>query len=196
MNHIIGLDEVGYGSWAGPIAIGAVRAPADWTMPGLNDSKKLDRELRAKLSQELLELERAGTIQTLVVLASNEQIDKLGLGVCHKTCFVEAINKLYTGDEEIILDGNLNPKHFVKYGIEESRNMRSEIEADGKFPTVMAASIIAKHFRDELMAKNYHPYNPEYGWDANAGYIVPFHREAVKRIGLSSLHRKSYKVKL
>ena len=197
MIYIIGVDEVGTGAWAGPIIIGGVRAPEDWTMPGLKDSKKLSREQRADLTQQLHKARSKGIIDFTISMSDNEEIDKLGLGAVTKMCYVTAITHLYNEKDNIILDGNLNPKHLLKYGLNINMdNMQSVVKADDKYPTVMAASIIAKHWRDDLMITLGHGFNPEYGWDKNVGYIVPEHKEAVRKYGLSSMHRKSYNVKL
>jgi ribonuclease HII len=197
MTFIIGVDECGTGAWAGPIMIGGVRAPTDWTMPGLKDSKKLSREQRANLTQELHKVRDQGIIDFTTSMSPNDEIDTLGLGVVAKMCYVTAISRLYVDTDQVILDGNLNPKHLLKYGLTiNMNNMKSVIKADNQYPAVMAASIIAKYYRDELMITLGHGFHPQYGWDKNVGYIVPEHKEAVRKYGLSSMHRKSYNVKL
>lgn len=197
MTHIIGIDEVGTGAWAGPIIIGGVRAPINWTMPGLKDSKKLTRETRAELTQQLHQQRDQDIIDFTTSMSPNDEIDELGLGVAAKMCYTTAISRLYKDTDQVILDGNLNPKHLLKYGLNiNMENMKSVVKADDKYPVVMAASIIAKYYRDELMITLGHGFNPEYGWDKNVGYIVPDHKDAVRKYGLSSMHRKSYNVKL
>jgi ribonuclease HII len=196
MNYIIGLDEVGYGAWAGPLVVGAVRAPTDWVMEGLKDSKKLSKDERTQLWWQLLD----GAIKTETISFSleyhnNDKIDSLGLATCHKQCYVGALKQVYKEGDEVIFDGNLNPKLFIKHGLDiDLSRVKSVIKADDKFPTVMAASVIAKYYRDMIMTACHDSY-PQYGWGTNVGYIVPEHREAVKKHGLSVLHRKSYKVK-
>jgi ribonuclease HII len=197
MTHIIGVDEVGTGAWSGPAVIGAVRAPENWTIPGLKDSKKLTREQRSELTQQLYKLRDQGTIDLSISMSSNEEIDKLSLGVAVNMCYVTAITSLYKDEDRIILDGNLNPKHLLKYDLKiNMNNMKSIVKADNKYPTVMAASIMAKYWRDDIMINLFHKLEPHYGWDKNVGYIVPEHKQAVKKYGLSSMHRKSYNVKL
>lgn len=199
MTHIIGLDEVGYGSWAGPVVVGAVRAPANWTMPGLKDSKKLSRDQREVLSGRLKQLAELSIIDYTIESESNINIDELGLAACHKMCYSKAMNTLYKPLDNIIIDGNLNPKLFVNHGLDidliNINSIKSVIKADDQFPTVMAASILAKHYRDTLMIKAHDLY-PHYEWSKNVGYIVANHRAAAKTYGLSPLHRKSYNVKL
>lgn len=196
MKYIIGSDEVGYGSWAGPLVIGAVRAPENWGLEGLTDSKKLTKAEREPLSKALLALAKEGTISFALEFANNDEIDAFGLGVCHKRCYAKAIKKLYKDGDQVVIDGNLKPNLFVRHGLDiDLTNVRSEIEADNKFQCVSAASVIAKCYRDMIM-KECHNSFPYYQWDSNVGYIVPEHREGVRKYGLSVLHRKSYKVKL
>ncbi len=197
MTYIIGIDEVGTGAWAGPIIIGGVRAPEDWTIPGLKDSKKLTRSQRTDLTQQLYKLRDQGIIDLAISMSDNEEIDNLGLGVVAKMCYVTAITSLYKDKDQVILDGNLNPKHLLKYDLNINMNdMKSVIKADNKYPAVMAASIMAKYWRDDLMINLFHKLEPHYGWDKSVGYIVANHKEAVRKYGLSSIHRKSYNVKL
>jgi ribonuclease HII len=143
IQHIVGIDEVGMGSWAGPLVIGAVRAPIDWSMEGLKDSKKLSKNERERLSSEILRLANNGVIQVVLEIANNDEIDKLGLGVCHKKSYARAIKKLYNPGDEVILDGNLKPELFIKHGLDiDLKNVRSEIKADDKFQVVSAASVV------------------------------------------------------
>lgn len=195
MNYTIGIDECGYGSLAGPLVVCAVRAPTDWSMDGLRDSKKLTKEKRTFLRDEILKSVDE-VISYSISISTNDEIDNLGLAAAHKKCIADVVKGLYVKNDEIILDGNLSPRHFTKYGIDESYNFRSEIKGDNRFPTVMAASIIGKVYRDNLMATFYHLFHPEYGWDTNFGYSSPSHKEAIRNFGFSPVHRKSYNIKL
>lgn len=188
-DFIIGADECGTGSWVGPAFIGAVRAPRNWTHPGLKDSKKLSRGQRERLSLSLEELIADGIIEFAEIRVCSQEIDRDGLGVAHRRAIGAAINSLLRAKDEVIVDGNLRIGH---YGI-ETVNARSVIGADDLFPTVSAASILIKHHRDGLLvdlAKEY----PGYGWEKNAGYINEGHKQAVRELGLTEVHRKSYKV--
>lgn len=189
MNYIVGIDEVGMGPYAGEMTICGVRVPVDWSIPGLNDSKKLSPVKRKEINSNLKDVEFK------LVSFSNDQIDQEGLGVCHKRGVVEIANSLAQGNEEVVMDGNLNVKHFFKYGLREGCNMRTEIKADGKYPAVMAASIIAKEYRDALMIGLAAEF-PGYDWENNVGYITKAHLDGVRKLGLTKYHRKSYKVKL
>lgn len=181
---IIGADEVGYGSWAGPLVVCAVKAPVGWSLDGLDDSKKLSAKKRG---EALLSLMKETVIQFSIVEKSNELIDQKGLGVCLKEAYVEVITELLGPEDQAIIDGT------VKLSL--GSQVTSLIKADQKIPAVMAASIIAKEYRDDLMHK-LHIKHPEYNWLKNVGYGTADHKAAIKKHGMSELHRHSYKIKL
>lgn len=187
MNYIIGCDEVGYGAFAGPLVVCGVKAPITWTMDGLKDSKKLSPKKREELN---LKLRADKSIKFCIVSRSNEEIDKYGLGIMHKSAFVEAFHNLHSNDSFIIVDGVLK---FDGLGV-DAYDIRSEVKADDKYAVVMAASIIAKTFRDSLMHELHEKY-PHYGWDSNVGYGAKIHVQGIIDYGYSPLHRRSYKVK-
>ena len=187
--YILGADECGLGSLAGPCVACGVRAPKDWLIPGLNDSKQLTNEERRIVNVQLLLFAEKGDIQYHIASRTNEQIDNQGLYVMLKDCYKEIASKLYDVDTLIVIDGNLNFD-----GILTGMDHQSVIKADTKIPAVMAASIIGKVYRDDLMialAKEH----PEYNWHTNVGYITPPHIAAIKKYGYTQYHRRSYKVK-
>lgn len=185
---ILGIDEVGYGCWAGDLVVCGVISENNWSINGLNDSKKLSKSKREKLNN-LLQIEvRNKNISHFMVRKSSNDIDKYGLGVCHKQAYAEVIKELSTNDCEIILDGNLKINGF------DDKNIKSVIKADSKYSQVMAASILAKVFRDNLMIDLSKQY-PNYHWDSNVGYINKEHIDAVNKFGYSPYHRQSYNVK-
>lgn len=188
---VIGCDEVGYGCWAGPLVVCGVRAPKDWNLVGLNDSKKLSASKREVLQAELLNLADKKIINYCVVEKSNIEIDKVGVGVALKQSYVEIFKSLYTPEALIVLDGILK---FDGMGV-DAFDQVSIIKADGHIPAVMAASILAKTYRDGLM-KKYHIDFPQYDWENNVGYGVAMHLAAIKEHGFSPLHRRSYKIKV
>lgn len=187
MNYIIGCDEVGYGAFAGPIVVCAVKAPVSWSMEGLKDSKKLTPKKREEFN---LKLRSDKAIKFCIASRSNEEIDKYGLGVMHKSAFIETFHNLYSDDCFIIVDGVLK---FDGLGV-DAYDIRSEVKADDKYPVVMAASIVAKTFRDNLM-HDYHKKYPHYGWNSNVGYGAKIHIQGIIDHGYSPLHRRSYKIK-
>jgi ribonuclease HII len=188
--YFIGCDEVGTGSYAGPLVVAGVRAPRDWTLQGLNDSKKLSPKRRGVMGAKLEKLIADGFIAWEMAERSNTIIDQMGLGAALKDAYYEVFKQLYNDQSLIIIDGNLkfdNPEV-------ETYNKICVIKADALFPQVMAASILAKVYRDTKM-KVLHNQYPMYGWDHNVGYINSSHIDAVNKYGYCSLHRLSYKVK-
>jgi len=200
IDFIIGADEVGTGAWCGKICVAAVCAPRSWKLSGLNDSKKLTRKSRAKLNERLWDLHHQKHIIIVIKSASNSEIDSSGLGVTLKKIYVEAIDECHnlacqqdTSTNRFmgfmaILDGKIKLDGInIPY--------KSIVRADSKFPSVMAASVVAKVHRDNWMIEQDKVY-PEYGWKHNVGYITNAHLESVRKYGMSPLHRKSYKVKV
>jgi ribonuclease HII len=189
-NYIIGVDEVGWGALSGPVVVAGVRAPKDWAIEGLADSKKLKASSEKKLYEmrdKLNVLIESGEITWHLAERSNVQIDKMTPALALKSAYVEVFNTLYADDNHIISDGILN---FTGLGVEHM-SMESMVKADTKIPAVMAASILAKTYRDEKM-KALHLLHPMYGWESNAGYSTRDHLEAISKYGPCALHRYSY----
>lgn len=187
--QIIGADEVGYGCWAGPLCVGAVRAPEDWHLLGLNDSKQVTKRNREKLATQLWKLHDSGEIFISIVLASNQEIDREGVAAVQRRLFVEAINCCYLESATAIVDGTLVLNKAIL-----RVPYQSIIKADTKISTVMAASIVAKVYRDNYMTQQA-PQYPEYDLAQNVGYCSPKHQAALEKLGITPLHRTSYKVK-
>lgn len=187
MRYIIGSDEVGTGACASGFVVCALRAPAFWTLDQLNDSKKLTPKKRYEIAQRLIYLSDIGEIDYILIEVSNDNIDAFGLGKTLKDAHREAINILADDDVEAIIDGKLK--------ITASCPTSSIIKADQSVPTVMAASILAKYYRDEAM-KRLHQLYPQYNWKKNVGYVTAEHKAAIKKYGLSPLHRKSVKLNI
>jgi|SRR6185436_2566771 len=189
---IIGIDECGYGSISGPLCVGAVKAPKNWSIPGLKDSKQLTPKNREIMRVQLLKLIEKNVIQFHLAERTNKQIDQFGLGVMLKDCYVENFKKLYTDDSLLVCDGNLK---FNNLGVDDLDKV-CIIKADTLVPSVMAASILAKTYRDEKM-RELHKQYPMYNWIENMGYYgaQEIHIGAIRKYGFSPLHRLSYKLK-
>lgn len=186
-SFIIGADEVGYGSLAGPLVVVGVRAPYAWSLAGLNDSKKLSLKKREQMRDKLSALIEKKEITWHLAERSNVYIDQVGVAVALKESYVEIFHALYSPDSLIITDGILK---FDGMGV-DGYNKISMIKADTKVPHVMAASILAKTYRDNKM-KIMHLYHPQYGWDSNVGYGAKVHLDAIAQHGPCEMHRYSY----
>ena len=184
---IVGCDEVGYGALSGPLVVVGVRAPKDWKLEGLNDSKKLSAKKREALLLPLMKAVKNGAISYHLATRTNAEIDKVGVAVALKDAYVECFHALYQSDCLIISDGILK---FDNLGV-DAYDKISVIKADTKYPTVMAASIIAKTSRDHDMHVLHNKY-PMYGWDSNVGYSSKDHLAAIEKYGPCPLHRQSY----
>ncbi len=185
-SYIIGCDEVGYGALSGPLVVFAVRASNTWSMDGLNDSKKLTDKQRRTMNEKL---RSCSDITFVGTERSNITIDQFGVSVAIHSSYQEVTKQLYQDDSLIIIDGNLNFDHTLV-----GMDYKTIIKADGKIPAVMAASILAKVYRDDLMIKMSKDF-PYYLFDKNKGYGSPQHLAAIKEHGLCSIHRTSYKLK-
>lgn len=187
--YIIGVDECGTGSIAGPLAVSGVKAPTDWTMDGLKDSKKLKKVI-FKMQDNILANFSSNNISYHIAQRSNQEIDSIGLAKALKDAYVEIFHKLYEPDSLIITDGTLK---FDNLGVDNYDKI-SLIKADTKIPTVMAASILGKAYRDKIM-HDLHTTYPKYDFISNVGYSSKKHLEAIKSHGYSDIHRRSYKIK-
>ncbi|MDD6785742.1 MAG: ribonuclease HII [Eggerthellales bacterium] len=178
---VVGLDEVGRGSVAGPLAVGAVVLPEEPRIALLNDSKQLSPEQREEIAKEIKEVALAWTVQYI----EPSYIDAHGMTASLIAAFrkaVKAIEDQGFAVDLILLDGN--PLHFDK----RERNI---VKGDAKCASIAAASVVAKVERDTLMVELSSQY-PEYGWDQCKGYASASHIEAIKERGLTPLHRVSF----
>lgn len=180
MSEVIGIDEVGRGSWAGPLLVVAARQKTPLPA-GLKDSKLLSKKTRQALFDSLQNScdFGEGWVQP-------EEIDNFGLskamklGVARALIFLNADFK-----EEIIIDGTINncPKEYT--------NVQTLIAADKTQPIVSAASVYAKVLRDMHMARAALIY-PQYEFDKHVGYGTKLHQLMLKIYGPTQLHRKSF----
>lgn len=183
--HIIGIDEVGLGCIAGPIVVSAVCVPFDWDHEGLNDSKKLTAKARERLSRELI-VERQ--VHFSLRFMASFTIDQMGV--------LNAALAAYGSAAEAVADMTDPGRYLVVLDGENTlrgSQLRSEclVKADSIIPAVMAASILAKVHRDQVMLY-LHEQFPQYGWDKSKGYPTPAHLAALKEHGPSTVHRRSY----
>lgn len=176
--QIVGIDEVGRGCWAGPVVAGAVLLKDD--IPGLRDSKKLSKKRRADLSEQIHASASVG-----LGWVTPSEVDQFGLTAAVGLAMQRALDQISGDYDQIIIDGNYN---FM------SNNLKATtiIRADETVPAVSAASIVAKVARDEYMMKLNIRY-PDYGFERHVGYGTAVHLTALKTLGVTPEHRKSYK---
>jgi ribonuclease HII len=180
---MIGIDEAGRGAWAGPLTVAGCYFTKNPTfIHELNDSKQLTGEQRERLEPLIMSV----TIFEIVHVES-ASIDKYGLSECMRRATLTIAGRM-PDHQPIVIDGVINYLVNTPYG----DRSRTEIKADSRFPCVMAASILAKVARDRLMF-HYGTIYPEYGFETNVGYGTSKHIAALKRHGLLSIHRKTYK---
>lgn len=178
---IIGIDEVGRGSWAGPLLV--VAAYATSKLPkGLADSKSLTKIQRKQLYEELIVTCRFGE-----GWVQPEEIDDFGLAQAMRIAVSRALIMLAPSfTTKIIMDGKVN------YCPAEYKNVECLIKADALKPIVSAAGIYAKVKRDKHMAYISRFY-PNYQFDKHVGYGTAAHLEAIKTYGVCLLHRKTFR---
>lgn len=179
---MVGVDEVGRGPWAGPVVAAAVALTNNTIISGVKDSKKLTSFARRRLAI----LIKKQAIGIGVGWVSNEYVDNLGLSAAVKQSMLKAVSQLNCQIDELVIDGNIN------YLGEEFSNSRAIIDADSTHPAVSAASIIAKVARDQYMASISKLY-PNYGFEKHVGYGTKSHRQMIALLGVTPIHRLSFK---
>ena len=178
--QIVGLDEVGRGSFAGPLVAAAVILPKGFEINGIKDSKLLTPQKRKILNRYIIENASLYSISEVSV----EYINKFGVGLATHRAFLNCLKKLDRRFDFVLVDGFMI-KSFNK-------NMQKGIiHGDRISVSIAAASIIAKVYRDNLMIKLHDSY-PLYNFAENKGYGTKFHRIAIKKHGLCQIHRISF----
>jgi len=178
---VCGVDEVGRGSFAGPVVTAAVIFQPEVVLPaGINDSKLLSAKKRLELDSQIKQLALAWFIDLVDVPVINE----LGIGQATQLSFINCVQGLKVQPDFILIDG------LYISGIDKIKQ-KAIIHGDQLSLSIAAASIIAKVYRDRLM-EDLAKQHPEFGWDKNKGYGTRAHREAMKQYGLSKQHRRSF----
>lgn len=182
---IVGVDEVGRGCLAGPVAAGAVILNKN--IRGLKDSKLLTKQQRERLDLKI----RASALGFGVGWASVEEINEFGMTEAVRRAMHRAVAELQVAFEHIeklVVDGNFN--YFATHTL--STISEALIAADQKVPAVSAASIIAKVARDTHMTKLAADY-PAFGFEKHVGYATRAHRAALKLHGPTNIHRVNFR---
>lgn len=174
---IVGVDEAGRGPLAGPVVAAAV-VLCESGIDGLDDSKKLSAKKR-----ELLEAQIKASCRWAIGVADVWEIDSINILQATMLAMMRAVEALAIEPVQVLVDGNRLPKwRFTAQAV---------IGGDAIHPCISAASIIAKEHRDRLM-RSYDAMHPGYGWASNKGYGSAGHLEALRRLGPTPLHRRSF----
>lgn len=179
LETVVGIDEVGRGSWAGPLTIGAAVVPKDRRLYKLRDSKQLTEEEREALFDRIAEWCEAWSIGH----ATPEECDRLGMSAAQRLAARRAIDGLSVPVDAVILDGKWD---FVGHPV-----TRRLVRADARCLSVAAASILAKVTRDRLMRGEADAF-PGFDFENNKGYPCPRHRAALQGYGPTTIHRRSW----
>lgn len=176
---VVGLDEVGRGSWAGPLTIGAAVLPRDRRVNKVRDSKMLTEAEREALFDRI-----AGWCTAWAVgHASAAECDELGMSEAQRLAARRALEGLGVRPDQVLLDGRWD---FVGGG-----NTRMIVKGDASCLSISAASILAKVTRDRIMRIEDESF-PAYDFAWNKGYPCPRHKQALRGLGPSAIHRLSW----
>jgi len=185
---IAGLDEAGRGALAGPVAVGAVILPNDKTLlsrilAGVRDSKQMTPLERESLAPRIQEVALAWR----VAFASADEIDSLGIVHATRLAALRALNGLSLSPQYLLTDFRLELPQL-------ELSQTSLVKGDVLCLSIASASVLAKTARDELMRElDLHYEGYELG--KHKGYGTQAHRSALKRLGISPIHRKTFQVK-
>lgn len=176
---VVGVDEVGRGSWAGPLTIGAAVVPRDRRVQGVRDSKMLTEAERERLFDRL-----TGWCEAWAVgHASQAECDELGMSEAQRLAARRALDGLGVAPDRVLLDGRWD---FVGGGIS-----RTIVKGDASSLSIATASVLAKVVRDRIMRSEAEHF-PGYDFEKNKGYPCHRHQAALRAYGPTTIHRRSW----
>jgi len=176
--RIAGIDEVGRGPLAGPVVAAAVIFPPDYKNPEIKDSKKLLAKKREILVEQIYQ----DALAWAIAAVSPQDIDRINIREATRLAMAKAAEQVQA--DLLLIDGNV--------AIESSIPQQTIIKGDAKYVEISAASIIAKVYRDKLMQRFDLKY-PGYDFTKNAGYGTASHLAALKTLGPSPIHRRTFR---
>lgn len=165
---------------AGPVVAGAVALPRGYKLRGLDDSKRLDEQTRRRLAQRI----KADAVVWAIGVAEVEEIDDLNIYHASLLAMRRAVGSLKTAPDFVLVDARAIPDCAAP--------QRGVVCGDSLSASIAAASIIAKTTRDAMMVELDAQY-PGYCFAGHKGYPTPGHFEALRRLGVSPIHRRSYR---
>lgn len=188
MMNIVGIDEVGRGSIAGPVAVGIFVIKKKFKHPlfaKFKDSKKLSAQNRRRQYEIFQDWKKLGYVDYCVEFRSAKFIDKWGIEKAVSACIASGLKKSGTAPRgRVVLDGRLRAdKSFT--------NQTAIIKGDEKIPAIAFASIVAKVKRDELMTK-LRASHPKFSFAEHKGYGTRKHYDEMEKHGLTSFHRTTF----
>ena len=175
-----GCDEAGRGCLAGAVFAAAVILPPNYVNADLNDSKQLSEKRRYVLRDTI----ERDAVAWAVGVVTPEEIDEINILNASILAMHRALDQLTTRPEAVIVDGN----RFKPYGSLPSVTI---VKGDGKYLSIAAASILAKTYRDDYMKRLAEEY-PQYDWKGNKGYPTKKHRDAIRQVGATPYHRRTF----
>lgn len=179
--RVAGVDEVGRGPLAGPVVCAAVILPLEEEkrVLGIDDSKKLSAKKREALAEQIRAAARAYAIAEVDAAT----IDEINILQATRLCMKRAVDMLVPAADMVLTDGNMT--------LDITLPQRSIVKGDALVCSIGAASILAKVYRDALMAE-YAKLYPEYAFERNAGYGTQAHIRAIREVGACPIHRRSF----
>lgn len=179
--RVAGVDEVGRGPLAGPVVCAAVILPLEEErrILGIDDSKKLSAKKREALAEQIRAAARAYAIAEVDAAI----IDEINILQATRLCMKRAVDMLVPAADMVLTDGNMT--------LDITLPQRSIVKGDALVCSIGAASILAKVYRDALMAE-YAKLYPEYAFERNAGYGTKAHIRAIREVGACPIHRRSF----
>ncbi len=181
---LAGVDEAGRGPLAGPVVAAAVILDASRPIAGLRDSKKLTAVRRVELAAQI----RERALGWAIAQASAAEIDALNILQATLLAMKRAVAGLKPRPMHIIIDGNKAPQFT---DLPDNCRVETLVRGDDLVPSISAASILAKTYRDALMQEFARAY-PGYGLAQHQGYPTPMHLAALAELGPSAIHRHSF----
>lgn len=175
-----GCDEAGRGPLAGPVYAAAVILPEDFTHPLLNDSKQMSARAR-EILRPIIEKE---AVAWAVCAVSTEEIDSVNILRASILGMQRAVRNLRVRPDFLLIDGN----RFTPF---DGYPFRTIVHGDATYRSIAAASVLAKTYRDDYMRELALKY-PGYGFERNMGYPTPEHIAAIRSLGFTPEHRRSF----
>lgn len=179
---LAGCDEVGRGCLAGPVVTATVILPPNTDIEGVMDSKKIPKDKHEALARQIFDV----AIEVQMGIKSPEEIDDLNILQATKQAMRDSIENLVNKPDLVLIDGN--DKQLLGTAYTEQTVIKGDLHS----LTIGAASIMAKYIRDQIMQNADKDY-PGYGFSTNAGYGTAKHLSALAELGITPLHRKTFK---